>query len=432
MKRYNTGYDALKIGDKKFHNTKPENKVDKKEPSYSRRIPIGEDARTGQTVWMRLKDEDRIGIFDRTGGGKTTFSKRLISGFYKGGANILIATDPKNDYTDIDKKGGASQKLIEQHKAGIYETDKKAEVPQGMPIERYIPRFLKEEVRNTKLPEEIEPFAFDIDELSESEFLTLMDVSSDTQERAIKQAFRQDEASIENLDELASEHAPEQRSARVLKDSVHSVQDQMILSGKAKYNKNPLEALKKDKAVSISFEGFDNFMRGSSRKKLEIYVSIILRKLKQMITNGDISGQTLIYIEESDVFAGDDATISREDIIRMIDLGRAYSIPMIFAGQRPQQLEDDGGNILGQMNHFFIGKSVNEDGYKKVLKLANLWRGHAESSRKFSKVFRDMGKYQWMYVDRANSRYKIIDAYAPLVAHGDDATGDSSRQTRLR
>lgn len=432
MKRYNSGYDLLKVGSSEFKGSAPDTKINKKEPSYSRRIPIGEDARTGQTVYMRLKDEDRIGIFDRTGHGKTTLSKRLISGFYKGGANILIATDPKSDYVDIDKEGGASESLVDEHKAGLMETEKTAEVPQAIPKEMYIPRFLKEEVRNTELPNEIEPFAFDIDELSEAEFLTLMDTTSDTQQRAIKQAFRENNASIENLDELAPAHAPEEQSARALRDEVQSVQNEKILSGKAKYNKNPLKPLKRDKAVSISFQGYDNFMRGSSRKKLELYVAILLRKLKEMITNGEISGQTLIYLEESDVFAGDDASISREDIIRMIDLGRAYSIPMTFAAQRPQQLDDDGNNILGQMNHFFIGKTVDEDGYKRCLKIAKLWEGYGESSREFQKVFRNMGKYQWMYVDVANSRYKVIDAYAPLCSHDDDAShSSSSRQTKL-
>lgn len=418
---YDNGYKALNIGKSYFKDSVPEKKVHKSQPSYQRKIPIGQDARTGKPVYMKLSNEDRILISGRTGSGKTDLSKTLLSRFYMGGINVLAATDVKNDYIDIDKQGGASKKLIDEHKAGVFETEEKKEKPQSSPKKTYIPLFLAEEHRDESDLEGIKKFAFDIQDLNESEFMSLLDVTSSTQQDVLKRCFRDENVSMNTLYDLVSEFSTETNSRRSLQGTVRSLQEEKVLSSKKKYHVNPIDAIKEGNVCTINFKKWQNFKRGSSRKKLELYCSIVLRKLREAIESGEIDGQTAVYIEEADVFAGDKAEISRKDIIELIDLGRAYYIPMLFSAQRPSQLDDDGNNILGQMNHFFLDSSINRKGYKRVLEIANIWRTNDAQREKWQDIFQRMSKYQWMYVNADKSTWKIIDNYSPLWSHTDDA-----------
>lgn len=418
LDNYTTSLDGLRHGDDKYEEHVPEghNEEDPDPPDYERRIPIGEDVRTGRTVWMRLSKSDRIGIWGRTGSGKTTLSKTLISRFYLSGYGLLYPNDVKNDFQDIDYKGGASQKLIDEHDAGRYP----GEVSSRMPKQMYAPPFLLEEYRNK--PSYIKPFTFGLSDISEGELLDLLQLTSNTQKRIVSDIWNShDDLTFSQLENLLkdSEDYNDQAAAAVLKN-VSTLKKEKVLTDYERYDKSPLEDLPEE-AVVIAFKKWKKFKREGS-EKLEMYISIILRKLMDMIEAGEIDYDKgiVVFIDEAHAFCGTDGTpISREDIIDLVDLGRAYDIPMIFSSQRPSQLPKE--DIVSQMSHHFVSKSVPVSDLIDLLKEAKILDHADYSNDRWTKILREMGKYQRLYIDTENSRYQIIEPYAPLVAHRDSA-----------
>lgn len=434
LETFTTGLDGLDYGDEKYKAHEPDFEEKQPPPDYSQKIPIGEDVRSGRTVWMRLSRSDRVGIFGRTGSGKTTLAKNLLSRFYQGGHKLLYPNDVKNDFQDIGYEGGASDKLIDDHKAGLYE----GEEPKAMTKEMYsMPFLLEHYIRGT--PDYITPFTYGLSHVSEGELLDLLQLSSNKQKNILREIWNtEDEIKFQVLADRLQGEEFEPNAAGAVYEALKSLKNQKVLTDYKKYDKDPLRHLErthqakkefeegeeipedeKVPAVVIAYKKWQRFKRQGS-EKLELYISIILRRLMEKIEMGEINGSVVVFIDEAHTFCGTEGTqISRGDIIDLVDLGRAYNIPMLFSTQRPSQLPKE--EIVEQMSHVFLSKTVPTSDFIEILKMANIIRHEDYSNDRWTEILSNMSKYQKIYIDIERSTYRIIDPYAPLVAHRDSA-----------
>lgn len=424
--KYSSGYSGLDLGESSFKDTfepeEPEKKVPP--PDYTNKIPIGQDARTGQPVFLRLQSSDRITVFGKTGMGKTTLCKRLLGCFFFGGSNVVYPNDVKNDFRTIDKYGGSPKKLIEEHKAGLY----KGEEPKEASKHMFVPKFMDEHyIRG--VPNDVKKFVFDIDALSQSEVETIIDPDSTKQKQILQDGinFLKNNYSDDSKHTISNLHSAIERlkedgevntnAAASLISKIKTVMNEEVVMSNQRY-KQDLASKIDDNFLVLSMKYYGNYTGGDSINKLDIYVSSLLRQVQQGIQNRTISNEngTIIFIDEAHSFIPrKDDRLSKREVVKLVDLGRAYDIPMLFSTQRPSQIPKE--DIIDQCSYFFVAPSVPYNGLKELLKTAKIWNPSDSAKNKWMDILQRMNRFQFMMIDVERSTYRIIDPYAPLIHH---------------
>ena len=420
--RFSTGFQGLEVGHDRYKEHVPETERKQPPPNYSDAIPIGTkyrfdlpDSQGGVVereedgvAEMQLSASDRILICDRTGGGKTGLLKRIVYGLHKSGQKIIHLSDVKNDFADIDTDGGVPPEFVEE--AGLHPGEK----PESIPVEVFQPRLLYNEYRRS--PPDVlggmETFSYGFQDLRESEIKTLVNATSDTQNDILTNAIAANsELTYGALEESVLGMDANGQAKRSLLNSIRRLKEQEVLHEDFR-EKLPSDYLG-DGVVAVSMDNWDSYKR-EGREKLEIQIAIALRRIKQGLRDGDLEGPITPIFDEAHVFCGEDNSISTPEIVDMIDLGRAYNIPLIFSSQRPSQLAQ---GIIDGLSHFFIGKNVPPDQRMELLKAADLVEHQDYSTGKWTKIFREMGKYEFLQVDSERSLWRVVSPFAPPCFH---------------
>jgi len=420
--RYSTGFQGLEVGHDKYKQHVPEKHQSQPPPNYNQAIPIGTQYRfpgvnsreepvsreEAGIAEMQLSSSDRILICDRTGAGKTSLLKRIVYGLHEAGQKIIHLTDVKNDFADIDTDGGVPQEFIDE--AGLHP----GESPGSIPVEVFQPRLLYNEYRRSPpdVLEGMETFAYGFQDLRESEIKTLVNATSDTQTDILTNAIAaHDELTYSSLEDTVLSMDANPQAKRSLMNSIRRLKEQEVLHDDYR-EKLPADSLE-DSVVAVSMDNWDSFKR-EGREKLEIQIAIALRRIKHRLRDGDLTGPVTPIFDEAHVFCGEKNDISTPEIVDMIDLGRAYDIPMIFSSQRASQLDQE---IIDGLSHFFIGKNVPPDQRMDLLKAADLVDHEDYSTGKWTKIFREMGKYEFLQVDSERSLWRVVSPFAPPCFH---------------
>ena len=420
--RYSTGFQGLEVGHNKYKQHVPEKHQSQPPPNYNQAIPIGKKYRFNVPsnreepvereedgiAEMQLSSSDRILICDRTGGAKTSLLKRIVFGLWKGGQKIIHLTDVKNDFANIDKEGGIPPEFVDA--AGLHP----GESPGSIPVQVFQPRLLYNEYRRTPpdVLDGMETFAYGFQDLRESEIKTLVNATSDTQTDILTNAIAaHNELTYSALEETVLSMDANPQAKRSLMNSVRRLKEQEVLHDSYR-EKLPADSLD-DGVVAVSMDNWDSFKR-EGREKLEIQIAIALRRIKHRLRDGELKGPVTPIFDEAHVFCSENNDISTPEIVDMIDLGRAYDIPMIFSSQRASQLDQE---IIDGLSHFFIGKNVPPDQRMDLLKAADLVNHEDYSTGKWTKIFREMGKYEFLQVDSERSLWRVVSPFAPPCFH---------------
>ncbi|WP_226005953.1 ATP-binding protein [Natrinema salinisoli] len=383
-------------------------------PDYNQRVPIGRDKHTGELVEYDVADHDRIGIFGTTGAGKTTLAKAILSRLFKGGVKVLHASDIKNDFHDIDNEPGVSKELIDE--AGFAPGEQRTPIP----VELFMPRFLYNEYPNNP-PYYLTPFTLGFQDISDADLKYLIPTNSTRQKVVLNNvldAVPPKARSFPHLKQVIDEQEEAPKNVRrALKSNLRSLKQEQILS--TRYQKDPLEKLD-EQVVVLALENWDRYKR-QGLELVEIYVALTLRRLKEQLRDGDLEGPVMVFADEAHAFcpAGDDS-ISKREFVDLVDLGRAYKVPMMFASQHPAQIPNeensDRYDVLGSINHFFLAPNLPEKDWKQCLKASGLWRQYGNRDI-WRDRFASMDQYEFMYLNKERGTHQVVQPLAPLCAH---------------
>lgn len=392
---------------------------EKEPPDYTRRLPLGEDLHTGDPVWIQLKSSDRIGVFGRTGSGKTTLLKALSSRLFDGGSGpgikVVHLTDVKNDFAEIDRGDGVSDELIRKS-AGLLPEEEK----RPLPVKMYLPKFMEKEYGGSPptrtMPDKFEAFTYGVQDLSESEFISLTNSdASDRQKEVASALFSQvdiQSSTLQSLKDELEKISTDKRFSKPLQSSLDILEDRDILS--TRYRKDPARELD-DHVLALAMEHWDRY-KGVSLDRLEVYVSITIRRIMDKIRNRELQPPVLFIVDEGHAFlpADDTASLSRRDIVDLIDLGRDYDLPMLISTQRPSQIPTD--DVVKQMSHFLIPWNIDPDTREFLLREANLYQKSHPFDNSWSQYFNSLTEHDWLYISR-DGEWRAFSPYAPLCRH---------------
>jgi intein/homing endonuclease len=338
----------------------------------------------------------------------TALLKRIVYGLHQAGQKIIHLTDVKNDFADIDTEGGVPQPFIQE--AGLHP----GESPESIPVQVFQPRLLYNEYRRSPpdVLEGMETFAYGFQDLRESEIKTLVNATSDTQSDILTNAIAaNDELTYSSLEDTVLSIDANPQAKRSLMNSIRRLKEQEVLHDSYR-DKLPVDSLE-DGVVAVSMDNWDSFKR-EGREKLEIQIAIALRIIQQRLRDSHLEGPVTPVFDEAHVFCSAKNDISTPEVVDMIDLGRDYDIPMLFSSQRPSQLSQ---SIIDGLSHFFIGKNVPPSQRMDLLKAADLVNHEDYSTGKWTKIFREMGKYEFLQVDSERSLWRVVSPFAPPCFH---------------
>lgn len=422
--RYSTGFKGLKVGGDKWQDYKPEKTSSQPPPNYRNKIPIGEKyivrpekEQFSREHWekdgiadMQITSSDRVLICDRTGGAKTSLLKLLVFGLWKAGHKLVHFTDVKNDFANIDDENGVPKEFAEE--AGL----PPGQPPEPVPVEVFQSRLLFNEYRRG-LPDELEDvdlntFAYGFEDLREAEIKSLVNASSSTQNDILTLAIADDsKTTYDNLVSTIKRSDANPKAIKSLLGSIRKLKEQEVLEEEYR-DTLPTDKLEEG-VVAISMDNFTSFKR-DSMEKLEVQIAIGLRRIKQGLRDDVLKGPISLIFDESHEFCSSDNEISTAEIVDMIDLGRAYDIPMVFSTQRPSQLDPE---IIDGLSHFFIGPNVPPDQRMDLLRAADLVDHEDYVSGKWTKIFRYMKSHEFLQVDSERSLWRVVDPFAPPCHH---------------
>ena len=410
-KYYDIGNKGVEVTGSDYMKNKFTEEKDPDPPDYSNRIPIGHDWKTGQLKWINVNDDDRFGIFARTGSGKTFLLKSIHSRLFLGGYKVLHLSDVKNDFADMDHGQG-----IQKHHMNLIETNKMKEQRQPIPVNMYMPKFMGEQYYNgPPKKDNFHAFAYSLNDLSESDFLQLISADSESKKNLALEMFDNIEegTNFSDLYDILDDSEANDMTKRTVRSSLETLERQEVVSNR--YQKSPLDTID-ETVVALAFEHWDKFKR-KSMEKMEIYISITIRKVMDQMRERELEGPLSMIVDEAHAFApADGNSISRDDIVDVINLGRAYGIPMFFASQSKSHMPEE--NFMNQMNKFFISKTVPQKERREILQAANIYEQGDAQRNKWQRIFKEMDQYQWMMIDKKKSEWTIIDILSPLCAHG--------------
>ena len=375
-------------------------------PSYKNKIPLGRNPDTGEVKWIDMNDDDRWSIIGRTGSGKTWTIKEMVSRFWEGGMGVLHLSDVKNDFANISHGDG-----IQKDRMNLLKNEKRTPIPVNM----YVPKFLEGDYFNgVPTSDHFHTFSYSISDLSESDFLQLLQADSTSARNIAIALYEQvEEGEADNITDLINFLEEDESmedvntmSKRSMKSTLESIKKQGVVSNRG--NKEPLDNIN-DSVCVIAFENYDKYKR-KSLSKLELQISITIRKLLDKIRENKVEKeQILIVVDEAHAFAGDKSELSTEDITDAVDLGRAYGLPMVFLTQKYTDLSS---GIRTQCNKFLLSQNVTVEERRTVLKEAGHYQTGDHSRGKWQRLFSSMNKHEWLYVD--NQEYYKVKPLSPL------------------
>ena len=406
---------AFSIGDKGLKTVGSEYmkekyfKEEKEPPSYKNRIPLGKKKDTGEILWISLENDDRWAVLGRTGSGKTWTLKTILSRAFVGGTKVLHLSDVKNDFANLDHGKG-----IQKSKMNLLEN----EVRRPIPVNMYAPRFMKDDYQ-PKPPQKdnFHFFAYELSDLSESDFMTLIGAGSQSKRDIAMELYDEidEDTSVQDLIDYIEEEKGNMDEANTLskrsaKSTLKNLKRQKVISKRGQ--KAPLDEIE-NSVVAIAFENWDRYKRDAI-EKLEIQISITTRKTLDKIRENELDGKIVMVVDEAHAFVPDKRdSVSADDIVNVVDLGRAYGIPMIFATQKYTDLAQ---GVRTQCNKFLLSSNITVSERRKVLKEANIWESGDAQRNRFSRIFKNMGRFEWMYIDKSKSTYEIVKPISPLCS----------------
>jgi hypothetical protein len=419
------------------------------ETDYSQGIPVARNVETGELVRIRFDDTTRMAAFGASGSGKTVGAKAILSRVHDYGWNVVHFSDVKHDFQDISYKGGVSKKLIRET-AGLAP----GEEPHSVSRKIFQPKFLADEYPNGK-PSYVEQFSLGFEDIEESDFKSLVDVTSDAQEQALNNLVShldlEDEtfASIlQELDHLEMDYSGSEALKGALKRSLKSLDNDNILGSRLR--KDPFRYvtswrchtcgeyifpdtkgdhqghnLEERRAVlSLGLENYDKYTP-DEKEKFQFYVASLMDNFIQALRQGRIEGPYVVFTDEyHEIVPRDESSPVKDKYQRMLDVsGRQNDIATLISTQRPSQIPMPGGksrfDFIGDLDHIFISKNLNAEEWSKALNAFNFY--NPSHQQKWKDKISSMNEFQFLYVNtnKHNSveDCPVIEFLAPLWSH---------------
>lgn len=333
--------------------------------------------------------------------------KELVSRLFDGGMGIIHLSDVKNDFANIGHGDG-----IQKNKMNLLKNEQRKSIPVNM----MVPRFLAEDYHDgIPSSDHFHKFSYSISDLSESDFLQLLKADSTSARNIAIALYEQvEEGEADNITDLINFLEEDESmedvntmAKRSMKSTLESIKKQGVVSNRGQ--KSPVDYMD-DSVVAIAFENYDRYKR-KSIEKLELQISITIRKILDKIREKETDKeQYLLVVDEAHAFATDSRdSISTDDIIDAVDLGRAYGLPMAFATQKYTDL---ASGIRTQCNKFLLSQNITVEERRVILKETGHYKSGDAQRGKFQRIFSSMDKHEWMYVD--DQEYYKVKPLSPL------------------
>lgn len=382
---------------------------------------------TGELINLEFDDTTRIAVLGSTGSGKTVGSKAILSRIHDDGWNVVHFSDVKHDFQDISYKGGASQKLIDET-AGLA----KGEEPHSVPKKIFQPKFLYDEYDvelGDAKPTYVEPFTLGFRDIEESDFKSLVGVTSKSQtqtlnnllsnidlknqtfstikseledmniefsgvEGALKRSFE----SLEN-DNLISSRYRKDPFQYVVSWRCHDCEEYVFKDNKGKHSDHDLE--ERRAVLSLGLENYDNYEH--EKEKYQFYVASMMHNFIQALRRGQIEGPYVVFCDEYHELAPrDEDSPVKSRFQRILDVsGRQNEIATLISTQRPSQIpwpkDNTKYDFIGDLDHIFIAEGLGPDEWRDALNSFNFFDSSHEQPWK-DKIS-SMDEYQFLYVN---------------------------------
>jgi len=385
-------------------------------------VNVGIDLYKRKLFSISFSDAQRILILGKTGSGKTLLMRGIfLDRCYRSEVLPIVLTDLKPEFFSSSKP--AQEKF---HKKYLQD-----EHPEGLPLivyypkcfEKFIPEY--ENYLNIIRGFDIEPIPISIsfDKLTLPDFITLIGRDlSEAQKSAIEEVFKKKSMRlIKDIDELKKEinklEVFDQKTKKILIMNIQNLIDYHILD--EKYNFDIIKDINQNKICILSLGGYVSL--GESR--YFDYVSAIVAVFLREILAGKMMGKIhktkklVLLIDEASNFVPPEGDISsKREILKCLDLGRIYSISMVFSTQVLRRIHV---SVFEQSNYIFLASNIDIDVATEVFKRTQLLPGVEVNQYKKNvlEIFSNLRRYQWLVIDREMKRYNFVKPLTPLSHH---------------
>lgn len=381
---------------------------------YSKnRLIIGKKANSDIPYFIDTSEAFRMLLIGSTRTGKTFCLRGIGDRMSKAGYSLCYLPDVKNEFY-------SSRKPLQTK---FHSLLLKGEKPKATTIMTFRPTFFKNVREYSELPEYNYWYTPNIKDLSELDFMTLLnaDELTEPQRIAVKEIYEQlkdliGDVSLEDINNII--------------DGLEDFDDRQKMSLRTKFlplkyayffehEKQGLDferLMKARIALSLNMEGFDNITRDGAGLP-QVFVSIWLRKLITLRRQRKIAPLIIITDEASRFIPEKGNPSCKLEFMESFDLDARHGINYIVASQQPTKIPEQ---IITQCKYLLIPYNADIEAFKYLFKLSGVtsWSAVVFAQR-CAMIKKKMKKFEWVIINRNTNSYDIIKAVAPLSMHAE-------------
>ena len=392
---------------------------------YSKRkIPIGIRKDNGKPFYIDLSETFRMVITGRTRTGKTflmrAFADRLKkSGFY----HTFFLPDTKNEFYSSFKP------VQDKFRSGLL----KGEVPFGYKILALRPTIFKN-IDFGSVPRGNVYFSVGLDELSRSDFLTLLDAKNKTsKQRAILEVVFDKVESARNkglkvdfdiimhfLDELLDEDkGVDESSIMALKSYFKPLVSSNFID--EKHFLDIISLMENDGfSFSLNVMGFEYLKVNNI---VNLFFMIVLSKLINARRKIDIfkdksnalSKPLFLFVDEAPRFIPVNAEpVGKNFLMESVDLDTRFGVYYVFATQELSKLPE---KIINQSRYVLVPYTSNVEEFRYVMVKGGFASNVQVAKNEAIRLKNSMNKFEWVCFDMNLGSYVVFKSLSPLSYH---------------
>jgi hypothetical protein len=370
-------------------------------------LQIGRRVGSGEVFGLDIRESCRIIVLGSTRSGKSFLLRSLSDRLFNIDEVVVHLNDCK------DEMKSSNDECQEKFRSGLLEGEK----PQKTPVVTLRPTFFK--TVDQKLPERNFWYAVDSREISQADFMTLMnsDESSPNQRTSLELLYQdiqkeliddpKAEINYEFLLKVLNENPDiEERQKKSLRFKFKPLETSNFFD--RDNVKNVVNLIKNNYIPSINMESFDSFGKGSFLYP-EVTMNIVLREIIKARRKERIR-RTWIMIDESSRFIGNSTSNSssfKSAVLNSFDVDTKYGVNFTTVWQ---SISDVPERIMQQSRYVFVPQTADVNTIKQVLINTGLVKNIQRSVNKAIELKRKlkMNKYSWLVCDRTESRMELI------------------------
>lgn len=367
---------------------------------YKNRILIGHNS-SGE-FWLDIREVHRTLILGATRCGKTMLLRRIMDLFALSGFHVVFLSDVKNEMKSSSKPQSKYSHLLSEK-----------DQPVKHKLKVYRPVFF-EEYFHERRADSNTPFQINYKECQLYDLLNALRIDNENQSRIVELLWNQVD-SLEGLRDKIRNYDFSQRTKKTLLMKVEA----LIKVGAFgdDHNHDIVKDMQNGEIPVLNLQKHDRIVDKFSSLS-EVYMMILQRKIVEARGNNELPERILVIIDEASKFLRE-KTLSKEDLMRAVDLYAGLGIYMYFATQTADQVPLA---LIQQSRYIFLPYNISVDTAMKILREKQYYGWHPSFIQRVINSLREMkkkrsGERQWLIVDSDTKEISKVWTYPSLSRH---------------